>query len=315
MSGLLLTHIEDPARTNSEMLSYIEEMVETMNRLGSSFLPGATYNRPMGLLGINRTPLLSSISTSNTVPDTNSAPLEHFTLFPKLALELRFMVIEAALPKPAILAFKHETLFYKSHKQEMRTVRWIPDLNASFTLADLRKTRALALLRVNKEFRSIYIRKLPNSIKVCQARRERKQSKLYFNDQDLIFLQTFFGKIPLERTFSSIRNTPTPFGSLTRLALDDEALDAMAKPGLLKDFFEVFPALKEIKILSQKIAAQIPYTKYGWGGYNGLHPDPKDTKLDFDESWTNAANELVVLMNSEPTVVANQASVPKISFI
>ncbi|PVH78749.1 hypothetical protein DL98DRAFT_533654 [Cadophora sp. DSE1049] len=341
MSGLQLTHIDDPARTNAEMLSYIKEMMETMNRLGSYFPPGALYDNPMGLSGINHAPILSAVSTSistidatvnpptassinasagattpsSTPTDTDLGPFEHFTLFPKLVLELRFMVVEAALPEPAILAFNHETLFYKSHKQQKRTVRWIPDLTASFTLADLRQTRALALLRVNKEFRSIYMKKLPNSIKVCQARRERKQSKLYFNDKDLIFLQTFFGNIPLERTFSSIRNTPNPFGQLTRLALDDESLDAMTEPGVLKDFFEVFPALKEIKILSQEIAAKAPYTKYGWGGYNGLNPDPKDTKLDLDENWTNDADELVVLMKAEPSVIAKQASVPKISFI
>ena len=214
-----------------------------------------------------------------------------------------------------ITAFKHETLQYASHKHDKRTVRWIPTLNAIFTLADLRNTRGLALLKVDKEFRSIYIKKFPKSIKVCQARRERKESKLYFNDKDLIFLQTLFGNISLERTFLSIRNTATPFANLTRLALSDGGLDAMTKPGVLKDFFEVFPALKEIKILSQQIAAKVPHTKYGWGGYNGLHPDPKDTHLDLDKSWTDAVDELIVLMNAEPSVVAKQASVPEITFL
>tara|TARA_R110002060_G_scaffold24384_1_gene33148 strand:+ start:991 stop:1506 length:516 start_codon:yes stop_codon:yes gene_type:complete len=171
------------------------------------------------------------------------------------------------------------------------------------------------LLKVNREFRSIYIKKLPKSIKVCQARRERKESKLYFNDKDLIFLQTFFGGISLERTFLSIRNTPTPLAKLTRLALSDDALDAMTEPGVLKVFFQVFPALKEIKILSQQIPAQVPHTKYGWGGYNGLGPDPEDTHLDVDNSWTDAVDELVVLMNVEPRVVAKQVSVPKITFL
>ena len=89
----------------------------------------------------------------------------------------------------------------------------------------------------------------------------------------------------------------------------------MTEPGVLKDLFEVFPALKEIKILSQQIPAQVPYTKYGWGGYNGLNPDPEDTHLDLDKSWTDAVDELVVLMNAEPSVVTKQASVPKITFL
>ena len=97
-------------------------------------LPGASYRNPMGVSAANDNinsvdsisglmvdtsadcPTASTVNEpaeamiiSNTPLVTDSVSYDKSTLFPNLALELRFMVVEEALPAPAILGtlFRH----------------------------------------------------------------------------------------------------------------------------------------------------------------------------------------------------------------
>ncbi|CZT13855.1 uncharacterized protein RAG0_17347 [Rhynchosporium agropyri] len=246
-------------------------------------------------------------------------PLEIFDKYPKLPLELRRLVVSQALPAPAIIVLKHETLFYTSHGQKQRTVRFIPELSMVYTLADLRSSRAMSLMKVNTEFRDVYIKAFPHHIKICQARRERKESKLRYSKYDVLYLSSFFGRIPLDRTFKAIMNTPDPalpFQQITRLAFSGAILARLSDNALnLADFMLTFPALKEIKVLDHDIPAKDGFKKYTNGGSHGANPDPKETAVKMNDNWTAQVDVLINLMKGKPGVTAEQAVVPKITFL
>ncbi|KAH6718707.1 hypothetical protein BKA61DRAFT_731284 [Leptodontidium sp. MPI-SDFR-AT-0119] len=119
-----------------------------------------------------------------------------------LPFELRRMVIKFSLPRAAVIQLKHETYQYKSRGHQERYVRMIVDTTNNFTIKQLRESRGLALLRVNNEFRDIYINALPLSLHICHV---RIQSKLRFSNEDLLFCSTFFGRIiAVNRTFDAL---------------------------------------------------------------------------------------------------------------
>ncbi|KAL5314274.1 hypothetical protein ACEPPN_018699 [Leptodophora sp. 'Broadleaf-Isolate-01'] len=105
------------------------------------------------------------------VPLEKVVPLEKFTLYVKLPFELRRMAIKFSLPRAAVIQLKHETYQYKSRGHQERSVRMIVDTTNNFTIKQLRESRGLALLRVNNEFRDIYINALPLSLHICHAHR------------------------------------------------------------------------------------------------------------------------------------------------
>lgn len=178
----------------------------------------------------------------------------------------------------------------------------------------------MGLLRVDHATRQLYLKAIPLAMKICQARRERRESKLRFSVHDLLYLKTVFtSKITLDTTFRSIKNTPAPampFKTIARLAFHSEVLAALNdRPRDLKNFMATFPALEVLTILTGHLPAQDGVVKYGAGGYHGLHPNPKDTHLENADHWNSQVEVLLNLMKEVPAVLAGEANLPKITFI
>ncbi|KAL2066972.1 hypothetical protein VTL71DRAFT_1396 [Oculimacula yallundae] len=271
-------------------------------------------------LPVNITKTVSTTAELATT-QTSWVPLTEFHLFRKMPLELRRMVVKEAMPAPAIIVLNHETLYYPSHSQEKRTVRYIPEFSMIFSLADLRTSRCLSLAKVNTEFRDVYLKGLPHHIKICQARRERKESKLRFSDKDLLYLSSFFGRIPLDRTFDAISNTPAPalpFQNLTRLAFPGKILSRLAdSESALVQFLNTFPRLKEIKVLDHDIQPKPGFKKYCNGGSHGDNPEPETTDyLQMDEHWTVQVDVIAnMVKNIAPLLAREDVAVPKFTFL
>ena len=75
----------------------------------SSQLADTSPRSPTASSSSQFTEAMEAIVVSTTPTDSDSVNYGKFTLFPKLALELRYMIVEEVLPEPAILGtlFRH----------------------------------------------------------------------------------------------------------------------------------------------------------------------------------------------------------------
>ncbi|KAH7308270.1 hypothetical protein BKA65DRAFT_176514 [Rhexocercosporidium sp. MPI-PUGE-AT-0058] len=275
-----------------------------------------------GLSGVSvKTPSSESLR-ANMVVET--AQFDTFTLYPKLPLEMRDMIVEEALPVPAIIVLDIETMQWKRppHNHKVRSLRFILNLDGNMTLAKFHESRGISLLSVSKAFRDLYQKRFPSSVAISYGRRQKRESKLWISLDDLLYLNNFGRNITLDRTFSSIKNTrpgALPFQYLTRLALGGQVLaklsDEVLYPGAVKEFLEMCPNLKELKLLDHKILAKKGYTKYGAHGYQGLDPNPGDTHLKSVKHWNVQVDLLFNMMADDPAAKAGRASVPSITFM
>ncbi|KAH6718706.1 hypothetical protein BKA61DRAFT_596136 [Leptodontidium sp. MPI-SDFR-AT-0119] len=250
--------------------------------------------------------------------------LDTFTCYPRLPLELRNMIVKKALPASAIIVLDIETMNWKKppHNHKVRTLRFILMLDGKMTITEFHESRKLSFLRVDRATREVYTKRFPHSIEISYNRRQRIESRLWISLDDLLYVRNFCGSITLDRTFDSVKNTrpgALPFGYLTRLALGGHVLaklsDDVVSPGAVKNFLEMCPNLKELKILDHKVPALKGFKKFGARGYQGLNPYPESTNLKSVQSWDVQVDLLFNMMAADPAVVAGKASVPTITFM
>ncbi|KAG4429265.1 hypothetical protein IFR05_015249 [Cadophora sp. M221] len=270
----------------------------------------------------------AAVSASSLPVDTEGVEVKPltFTKYPKLPLELRKMIIEKALPAPSIIVLDIETMNWKQppHSHKVRTLRFILMLNGGkMTITEFHESRKMSFLGVDTETRKIYTKRFPHAIQISYNRRQRIESRLWISLDDLLYMKNFCGSISLDRTFDSVKNTrpgALPFAYLTRLALGGHVLaklsDDVVSPDAVKNFLEMCPKLKELKILDHKVPAEKGFKKIGAGGYHGINPYyPGETKLKSVEIWNVQVDFLFNMMSQDPAVVAGNASVPTITFM
>ncbi|KAG4429266.1 hypothetical protein IFR05_015250 [Cadophora sp. M221] len=248
--------------------------------------------------------------------DDGWVPLLEFNLYPKLPFELRTIVIKFSLPRAAIIQLKHETYRYKSRKHKERSVRMIVDTTSDFTIKELRESRGLALLRVNKECREIYIKALPLSLHVSHNRRQRIESRLRFSNEDLLYCESFFGhRIAVSRTFEALARQDL-FKDLTHIALGRTVIAILRhRPSILADFLRVFPRLDELKVMNQS-APSLMATCVGFGlnDYHGGNPYPVGDTPAIPQHDAQAAADVLTTMRAAADVISGKAIVPRIKF-
>ncbi|KAH7308269.1 hypothetical protein BKA65DRAFT_559754 [Rhexocercosporidium sp. MPI-PUGE-AT-0058] len=235
-----------------------------------------------------------------SITDTKSAsvPLDEFPSYVKLPLELRTMVMKFSLPRVAIIQLKHRTHGLNTYIYQ-RCVQMIVDTTDNFTIAQFRESP------------------LPLTLHISYARRQRKQSKLRFSHEDLLYCKTFmYSNIPVHRTFDALVRQDL-FKDVTRIALSCRGLDDLLSSASLREqFLKIFPRLKELELLDHWLRPTNPTaTRFGANGYHGLCPDPVGFTYDFDSFVTKNIAYLQSYMKGDDDVISGKAIVPQITFL